>query len=264
MTSATRHGDRRAVGTVWQPVPAGCARTPVGPGRGRCGYLLLEVVIALGLLVVGLSAIGMQVQTSYETTHETARMLRAMNLAESKMAELESGLILDIDSAIEDDLEEEFGRLFPDFAWRLRLDPTETPELWAVRLDILHLHREDVDEEFDFDGAAILFTIRTLRASPATIDPEKDFGADEEAMQQLVDALAGTEIDPYAIDLQQIGQLPMEQLLELLTAFEDAGLLEGVNLGSFLPPEIMQLLDEARGEPEDTGTGGLGDGPEVQ
>jgi len=212
----------------------------------------------VALLVLGLSTLGVQLQKAYDAARDSHRMLRAMNLAESKLAELQVGLIQDVDSAIEDDLEEEFGPLFPDFAWRLRIEPTETELLWAVRLDILYQQREYVEEEeFDFEEAEVLLTLRTLRATPVTIDPATDFGADEEAMQQLTDALAGTEIDPYSIDLRQIAGLPLDQLVELLAAFEEAGLLEGINLGSLLPPEILSLLEEAQG---DAGTNGPDEG----
>jgi hypothetical protein len=213
--------------------------------------------VALGLLVLGMATIGMQIQNAYEATHETQHMLRAMNLAESKLAELEAGLIQNVDSAIEDDLEEEFGPLFPRHAWRLRIEPTETPELWLIQLEILYQPRFDVEEEFDFDEAEVLFTLRTLRATPVTIDPARDFGADEEAMLHLAEALSGTEIDPNAIDLRAIGQLPIEQLLELLAAFEEAGLLQGVDLRALLPAEILQMMEDAGA---DLGTNGAGAG----
>ena len=222
----------------------------------RClGYLLMEVVIALGLLTLGLATIGIQIQKAYDTSRDTQRILRAMHLAESKLAELDARLIEDVDEAIEDDLEEEFGRLFPDFAWRLRLDPTQTEDLWLVQLHILYQERQDVEEEeFEFEEAEVVYTLRTLRATPATIDPARDFGADEETMENLAAALAGTDLDPNNLDLSLLNQIPTEQLLELLVAFQEAGLLEGVNLGSILPPEIMDLLNEAGGA--DVGTSG--------
>lgn len=242
-----------------RPPPAGFTH-PTISGRNRCpGYLLMEVVIALGLLTLGLATIGIQIQKAYDTSRDTQRILRAMHLAQSKMAELDARLIEDVDEAIEDDLEEEFGRLFPDFAWRLRLEPTQTENLWLVQLHILYQERQDVEEEeFDFDEAEVVYTLRTLRATPATIDPSRDFGADEEAMEDLAAALAGTDLDPYNLDLSLLNQIPTEQLIELLMAFQEAGLLEGVNLGSMLPPEIMDLLGEAGAG--DIGTSGAGGG----
>ena len=246
-----------------RPSPTLCFAKDGAPSLGcrRRGYLLLEVVVALGLLVLGLATLGMQIQNAHETTYETKRTLRAMNLAESQLAQLEAGLIQNVDSAIEDDLEDEFGRLFPSYGWRLRLEPTETPELWAVRLDILYQLRLDVEEEFDFDEAEIVFTVRTLRATPVTIDPSRDFGADEETMQKLTEALSGTDLDAYALDLRAVGGLPIDQLLELLTAFREAGLLEGINLGSLLPAELLNMLEEAGADLDgDAGTNGQNEG----
>ena len=132
-------------------------------------------MLALSLLVLGLATIGAQVQRSFDTTYDSHRTLRAMNLVESKLAELEAELIPNIEEALEDELEEEFGRLFPDFGWRLRIDPTQTPELWLVRLDILYQRRLDVDEEeFDFEEAEVIYSVRTLRATkpqPGTDGP---------------------------------------------------------------------------------------------
>jgi len=213
----------------------------------------------LGLLVLGLATIGSQLQESFDTSVRMQRMLRSVNLMESKLAELDARLIPDIEDAIQDDLEHEFGRLFPDYGWRLRIEPTQTPDLWLVKLEILYQRREDVEEEFDFDAAPVVHTVYTLRATPATIDPSRDFGADEDTMKKLSDAFGGTDIDPTQLDLRLLAGQPLESLIGVLQTLQEAGLLQGVDLGSFLPPDIMQLLEEATG---DAGTGGLEDAVE--
>ncbi|MCP4245448.1 MAG: hypothetical protein GY778_00210 [bacterium] len=224
-------------------------------------YLLLEVMLAMTLLVLGLATIGAQVQRSFDTAHDTHRTLRAINLVESKLAELEAELIPNIDEAIEDELEEEFGRLFPDYAWRLRIDPTQTPELWLVRLDILYQRRLDVDEEeFDFEEAEVVYSVRTLRATPATIDPARDFGADEETLERLTEAFGGLEVDVSNLSPRLLAGLPTDQLLAGLAAMQEAGLLQGVDLSAVLPPEILEMLDElstgAGSDGVDDGSGG--------
>ena len=241
------------------------ANTLTGVTRSvaRRGYLLLEVMLALGLLVLGLATIGMQIQTSWETALDTHRVLRAMHLAESKLNELDAGLISEVESAVERDLEEEFGRLFPNFGWRLRIEPTQTPELWLVRLQILYQQRQDVEaEEFEFEDAEVLYTLRTLRATPATVNPQRDFGADDETMAQLTEALAGTELDPEALDLRLLAGMPIDDLLDLLAAFQGTGLLEGLDLAAMLPPDVLQLLQEAGAE--EFGTSGLQDESEAE
>ena len=242
--------ERQGDNSVARGTQQDCRRAPhpgsVARRASRPGYLLMEVVIALGLLTLGLATIGIQIQTAYNTSRDTQRLLRAMHLAESKLAELDARLIEDVDSAIEDDLEEEFGRLFPDFAWRLRLEPTQTEELWLVQLDILFQERQDIDEEeFDFDEAEVVYTVRTLRATPATIDPARDFGADEETMERLAAALAGTGLDEHALDLGMLQQIPTDQLLELLAIMQEIGLFDLSDLASQLPPEILDFLNAA-------------------
>ena len=254
--------ERREPGASYRqagPVPA---KRP--PGR-RSAYLLLEVIVSLTLLILGLAAIGTQIQNSYDTARQTRRMLRAMNLAESKLAELDAQLIPDVEEAIEDYLEEEFGRLFPNYAWRLRIDPTQTPDLWLVRIDILYQERQDVDEEeFEFEEEVIdiAYTLRTLRATPATIDPARDFGTDEETMERLNEALSGTELDPTNLDPRLLAGLPIEDLVDLVAALQDAGLLQGIDLASILPPEILEMIEDAASP--DAGTDGLGDETEGQ
>ena len=212
---------------------------------------------------MGLATIGLQVQKAYDTSRDTQRLLRAMHLAQSKLAELDARMIENVDEAIEDDLEKEFGRLFPDFAWRLRLEPTQTEELWLVRLDILFQERLDIEEEeFDFDESEVVYTLRTMRATPATIDPARDFGADEEAMENLAAALAGTDLDPNNLDLSLLNRIPTEQLIELLMVFQEVGLFQAADLGSMLPPEVMELLAESGAF--DMGTNGAETGPEGQ
>lgn len=237
----------------------GMQRRRAHPARIGRGYILLEVVLALGLLVLGMATIGIQIQTSWETAADTHRMLRVLHLAESTLNEFDAGLmdVSDLESAVENDLEKEFGPLFPSFGWRLRLEPTEIEDIWLVQLQILYQKREDVEsEEFDFDTANVLHTLRTLRATPATVDPQRDFGADDETMLQLTDALAGTELDPYNLDFRMIAGLPLDQLAEILSALQAAGVLQGLDLEAMLPPDVLQMLQDAG--LEGIGTDGAG------
>lgn len=224
----------------------------------------MEVVIALGLLTMGLATIGVQMQTAYDTSRDTERILRAMHLAQSKLSELDARLIQNLDQAIEDDLEEEFGRLFPDFAWRLRMDPTQTPDLWLVQIHILYQRRLDVEEEeFEFDEAEVVFTLRTMRATPATIDLTEFFpglGADadgeeggvDEGLLCLAEALNQAGIDIYDFDPAEVLARPTEELLALALDVSACGFsLPGMT------PELMDLVGEVGAL--DVGTSGSGD-----
>jgi len=86
------------------------------------GYVLLETVIATGVLIVGLAVIGAQLQESDKSVHKMERRMRAMALADSYMAQLDLGLI-PLDS-VERELDGDFGPRFPDWGWTLLTEQT--------------------------------------------------------------------------------------------------------------------------------------------
>lgn len=242
---------------------------PAGGGHRRPGYLLLEVVLSLGLLVLGLSTIGMQIQNAYDTAIDSHRILRAMHLAQSKLDELDAGLIMDVESAVQNDLEDEFGRLFPKFGWRLRIEPLkDTPELWLIQMHILYYNRLDVEDDFDFDDSEIVYTLRTLRATPATInladfipglpgasDDEGSLGGSdgltpeqEEQLQCVLAVLTEFDIDPFNIDMAELGRRPMEELLGIYSGTLKCGVVPSPD---FLPPDMMDGLNTLLGDGAD-------------
>lgn len=231
-------------------------RTRSRTGIRRSAYLLLETLIATAFLVLGLAVIGSQVQRAYFSRQEIQRQYRALMLAESKLAEIDTG-ILEIDS-FDEETEEEFGPLFPHFAYRLRLQPTVTPGLNQVRLQILHQIRDYDREPFDFDTADVLYELYTFRTEPRTVDFEADFGMDPERVEELGDlfAAAGVPIDPNDFGLQEfMRSADTEQLLALLS---NQDLLNSLGIRqeqllSALPPDLVREL-QGRGE------GGRGDG----
>ena len=90
----------------------------------------------------------------------------------------------------------------------------------------------------------------------------RDFGTDEETMERLNEALSGTELDPTNLDPRLLAGLPIEDLVDLVAALQDAGLLQGIDLASILPPEILEMIEDAASP--DAGTDGLGDETEGQ
>ena len=61
--------------------------------RRRRGYMLLETVVAAGMLVVGLAVIGSQFHDSQMAIRKMERRVRAFTLAEQQLAFLDLGLI---------------------------------------------------------------------------------------------------------------------------------------------------------------------------
>jgi len=99
--------------------------------RGRRGSSLVEMVVAVALLGVGISAcvacIGSATRASGVAEDTTAVQL----LAREKLAELE------LQGAGEGQDQGDFGEERPGFAWRTMAEPAETPGLTRVRLTIL-------------------------------------------------------------------------------------------------------------------------------
>jgi general secretion pathway protein I len=76
--------------------PTGCSRTTrrnFGRARGRRGLSLLEVILALAILVLSLSAISQLVDLGNDLGNDARALTRGTRLAQGKMAEIEAGLV---------------------------------------------------------------------------------------------------------------------------------------------------------------------------
>lgn len=224
----------------------------------QSGFMLLEMVIAVGLLVLGMALIGAQISTSSDIARETDRLARVVFLAESKIAELDTGLILP-----EEEIEEDFGRLFPEFGWRMRIVPASESDLNMITLEILHQFGREVDEEFDFTSAEVVQTYYTLRATPKPLDLTQDFGLEEEQADNINEQLAeltGGAVDVREFDPSVFQNLSTEELAGLaqLMLGEMGG--DASALMQLIPPQARDMLAPFLQELEDAlGTGGDSD-----
>jgi hypothetical protein len=224
--------------------PASTARG----GRRRGGYVLLETVIATGLLIVGLAVIGGQVQDAQMSVRKMDRKLRAMMLAEQQLGELEMGLI-EIDSVDEVE-EEDFGPRYPDYAWRLTTEETSLEQMFLLKLEILFKLREEEyqEDDFDFDNAEALFTIYRMQAVPEPVNFAADFGMTEDELLELSEKFSeiGIEgLDPEAFDLSFFQGVDFEELIESLPLIMDALGMDLSDFTSRLPPDLLQQLEES-------------------
>ena len=236
--------------------------------NGRSGYVLLETVIATGLLIVGLAVVGAQVQSAVTSVRMMDRRARAIVLAEVQLAELSMGLI-ELDS-VDAEQEEEFGPGQPDFAWRLTIDDTAVEDLFQLKLEVLYQPREGIEETFDFDDAEVLHTVYAMRVAPRELDIGAVFALSDDELAKVVEALEESECDCLAsldeslqLDLPcWVGLLPEE----LLKCYETLQGIPGFDLAGAsqaLPPgyqEMFQdMLDRALGgssDSDDEGAGG--------
>ncbi len=214
----------------------------VGSMRRRRGYLLLEVVVSIGLLLMGLAVIGGQIQTSQDTAHEARDLARVMMLVEMKVAELDAGLVV-FEQEADQEVEGDFTRRIPDHGWRMRLDPTVTENLWMITLDILYNPRETIEDEFEPDDAEVVHTVYLMRATPPQVDLQLDFGLTEEAIAQLGEQIPIEDFDPTNFDPSLLRNLDTEELLGMLPAFIQIMGLSEREIRSMLPAELRGLLD---------------------
>jgi hypothetical protein len=226
--------------------------------------VLLETVVATGLLVLGLAVIGAQVQDAYTSIRKMEQRTRAMMLAEVQLAELSLGLI-ELDS-VDEVQEGEFGTRYPDWGWRLTLDETEIETLYQLKLEVLYQPRDDVDETFDYDTAEVVHRLYTFRAAPQKLNFAEAFGIPEDQMEELSEKLAATGIegmDPEAFDPTVLvtGLEDFEQFIEVLPLLMDAFGIDVSSVLNNLPPELMQTIEDS-GMLEELGgeLGGEGEG----
>jgi hypothetical protein len=220
----------------------------------RGAYVLLETVIATGLLILGLAVIGAQFQDSISTVHEVEERTKAIMLAEKILAEMSLGLV-EFDS-LDDIQEEEIGPRYPSHGMRMVLDETATPGIAHLEIQILHYPRETDDEDFDYDEARVLFTTRTLRIVPRKENLQERFGIPDDEYEELQTKLQETGIeglDPENFDFSILGgdKIPFEDLVEVLPLLMDAFGMDTSAFVNQLPPEYRDIINELMPSEED-------------
>jgi hypothetical protein len=148
--------------------------------------------------------------------------------------------------------------VFPAYAWRLRIEPTQTPELNAITIEILNLPARKMTEEFDFERAKVLQTIYTFRATPRTVDLQKDFGLDDDGAAKLSASVPGGNFNPNDVDPHIFATMSVPELMQILP-----GLLEafGISLDQVkgqLPEELRTALEQLQQNPESQPSDGGG------
>lgn len=227
------------------------------------GYILLETVIGTGLLILGLAVIGSQFQDSDMAIKKMQRRVRAIELAEQQLAELDLGLV-ELDS-VDEIQEEDFGPRFPDYGWRLTTEPTSIEGMFRLQLDVLFIPREGTykEDEFDHGTSENLFTAYAFRAAPQKVDLAADFGVKDEELDRVTQLLADTGVpgfdDPGNIPVGFLPNLPFEDLIKVLPVLMDAFHLNLGDLEAMIPAGVLKSLQESGALGELEGAAG-GDG----
>jgi len=214
----------------------------------RRGYVLLETVIATGLLIVGLAVLGAQIQDSESAIRQMRLRLRAMTLAEQQLAELDLGLV-ELDS-VDEVQEGDFGPRYPDFGWRLITEPTAIEGMFRFTVEVLYLVRMDAykEDDFDYEAADTVFTTYAFRSAPQALDLGVDFGLDDEEFESISEKLANTGVpglDAQSFDPTILAKLDFEQLVEVLPVVLDALGMKLGDLEALIPPEVLEELKKS-------------------
>lgn len=214
----------------------------------RSAWVLLETVIATGLLVTGLAVIGAQVQAADRSVKTMQRHVRGMLLAQMKLAELDMGLV-ELDS-VDIVQEEEFGPRYPDFAWRLTTEESAIDDVYVLALEVLYHPNDSVNDyregSFDFDASETIHRVYAVRPAPQSLNLEEELGLDEEQVDQLSERLVQLGIpglDAQALDPTILATLDFEDFLEVLPVIAEAMGLDLTSILGALPPGLLDTFN---------------------
>ncbi len=231
-----------------------CSTCTADRPAARDAYVLLETVMATGLLLIGLSVIGAQIQEADTTVRKMDLRLRAVMLAEMQLAELELGLVK-FDSL--DEIEEEdFGPRFRDWGWRLTILPTAIEKMYSLQLDVLYAPREAYEEDgFEFDDAETIYTVFAMRPTPQPLNLITDFGLSEQQAVKIDERFQEYNLDPADVLPTDIVERPVEEMLPLLASLLQATGLSSDDVMALLPPEARAAIEQLGGLEELLGKG---------
>lgn len=234
--------------------------------RGKRAYVLLETVIATGLLIVGLAVIGAQLQESDTSVRKMDRKMRAMMLGDAYLAQLDLGLV-PLDS-VERELDGDFGPRFPDWGWTMLTEQTAIDGMFGLSLAVWHHQREEAYtlNSFDFEHAEVVHTLHALRAAPRPLNLGIDFGLNEDEMAEFAEKASRTGVpglDPEALDRGVLPNLSVDELIKVLPLIADALGVDISYLTSLVPPDVLQSLQEGGLLDESGALPGEGEGTEV-
>ncbi len=122
--------------TLWPTARSARTRTSVrlSRRRGRAGFTLLEVMLALSILAIAL--VGLLGRTTSNVRESQAVAMRgvAVNLARGKMYELEAELLdegfQELEQTVDGDFSDEG---WPKISWEATIEKTELPSLQSLQ-----------------------------------------------------------------------------------------------------------------------------------
>ncbi len=218
----------------------------------RRGALLLEIILALTILFMGMSIIGIQLQTSIKIGYDNERRTQALLLAEAKLAQLDSGALnLQREMGADGVMEGDFGKSFPGYFFRFTMEEHEDLEdVFEITTEILYGPPEDDLEPGDIEDSEVVLVLYSFRATPPTLNLQRDFGVTDEQIEELTASLP-PDLDPLDFSPAAFAEMDLETLMELMPQFLE---IFGQGFG-FSSAQIQQAMDMGLLDPSSLPTG---------
>ncbi len=220
----------------------GQMRSERGSNYRRRGAMLLEVIVALTILTIALGMLGTQLVNGLRMTGMADEDARATQLADRMMATLEMDPNAVMKLGDEGEIFDEFGDAFPGWFWRVRLNTTDLEGLGEVTLAVMR--DTDPEQQYEIEKARVVREFHMLKAAPATIDMERDFGVPQDQLALLTETLPLPGLDPANFNPQALAAaLTPDTLMELLPVLMPLlSQLGGGQLPGGLSPDMLQQL----------------------
>ncbi len=192
------------------------------------------MVLSLGILILAMGTVGIVFKNGHDNVIMADELSRAMLLTDRLIAEFDTQIL-------EEDMRElvgAFGEEAPGYCFRVELNPSERiAGMLEVDIEIY-----DGDPSGPEEMVRQILSTRVFRAQPMGIDFERDFGLDQDQIQQLTDAIPGGAqvFDPTNFDPRALASLDLDTLIELLpTLIQAFG-------GQFGAGELDQIINAVK------------------
>jgi len=206
-----------------------------GRARRRSAAVLLEVVLALALLMIAMGVIGFTFRNGEYFIERSERLTRAMLMTEKLIVEMDSGLLaMDEREIAGTFMTDGVSETMPGLSFEVVTEPS--PSIVGLLNIDINVYMGNPEDE---DSRQLVLQTHVVRPLPQGLDFERDFGLDQEQIEQLTEAIPGGAalFDPNNFDPRSLASLPIDQLVELLPTLLQAF---GGQLGQ---GQIDQLLN---------------------
>ena len=198
------------------------SRTPTRPANrhARPAAVLLEVVLALALLMIAMGVIGFTFRNGQYFIERSERLTRAMLMTEKLIVEMDSGLLAMDEREVTGTFETDgISETMPGLSFEILSEPSPSiVGLLNIEINIFLGSPEDEDSR------QLVLQTHVVRPLPQGLDFERDFGLDQEQIEQLTEAIPGGAalFDPNNFDPRSLASLPIDQLVEILPSLLQA------------------------------------------